>query len=168
MTCTNYTIDRKSQNGPSSTYISPWGPERPKNNRHGVLHGSKWIMFHGIPYIALDFSKYFLIAKPSAMPTNQITIGFKSIILPWFGPGLPTIFCMLKVCCRPSRSPLPLSIRLEGPSIAKVNVDLHSIAFGWFSKALRFSWSRLLVHMPNGPKCREPKSMYVDILELKC
>ena len=53
---------RESGDGPSSLHTRSQGPKGPKTfkwmkkNLQGILHGNKWIVFHGLPDTVLGTS----------------------------------------------------------------------------------------------------------------
>jgi hypothetical protein len=52
---------------------------------HDVLHGAKWIMFHGLPNVALGPSKRGgSSAKLGAWQTMKCSLASRNITLPWW------------------------------------------------------------------------------------
>ena len=151
VTCTNYAIDWEAENGPSSLYIRPWGPKGPKKFEwmkkwHGVLHDIKWIMFHGLSYNCIRLFKIFFQCRTKCNDKQSNYHGLQKYTIAMFWSWTTYYFRLfIKYVAVHHHSPLPLLIRHKGPSIATLDIYLHSTAFGWFSSALRFSWSRPLV-----------------------
>ena len=59
---TNYMIGREVGDGPHTLYTRPWGPSWPKEfewmeNINSIVHGTKWILLHGLLDIVLGPSK---------------------------------------------------------------------------------------------------------------
>ena len=105
----------------SSIYSRPWRPKGPKKiqwieNLCGVLHGNKWILFHGPPHIGLGPSKRGRSdIKPRALAINKMAIGSLKYHYAMAG----TWSCTYIVVSQ--RGPRSLHSKLDNPNIGKLD-----------------------------------------------
>ena len=99
-----YVIGREARDYPSSLHTRPCGSERPKKcGRMKILHvvflGIKWIIFCGLPDIALGSLEIGgSNAKLGLVANNLIGIDYYKYLLPWCGHGLPNFWeCLLNM-----------------------------------------------------------------------
>lgn len=94
---TNHVIDQEFGEGPSSFYTRPWGFEGPEEiwmdeNLHDILHGTEWMIFHGLHGIVWDpLKRGRSRANWGAMVGNNLSLDIRVLDCHDLGHELSTI-----------------------------------------------------------------------------
>ena len=158
---------------------------------HGILHGRLWITFHGLPEFSIGLPPrggpdanvgrpwfYFIFIfqrdkfqgrfpnifhntlhdKQTPPSSSLKLVGFETSFI----KANPPIFSANKICNGPATWPILTSHSARGSVTTYNNFpSTHGMAFGWESRVLTITRSRLLARVWSGPNLVLKATLYI-------